>query len=332
MTEAAEFYQIYKLGVVPIPTNQPMIRAGPGRPRLQDRGRQVRRGRRGHRRAAREGPAGPGRHHQRREVRAARPALLKQARRPARGAERQAARAGGGDRRRRPAARARSRWPRTWPAAAPTSCSAATPSSWPTTSCARAASTRPRRRRSTRRRGPTRSSRSRSRSRPSTTRSSRLGGLYVLGTERHESRRIDNQLRGRSGRQGDPGESRFYLSLEDDLMRLFNAAMVEIVPDPRNIPDDVADRVEDRHQRDPRRAGPGRGAELRDPQERPQVRRRAEPAARGHLRRAPPGAGGRGPARADPPHPRRRRSTGYVRARPRRGSPRTGTWTSCGPR
>jgi preprotein translocase subunit SecA len=54
-----------------------------------------------------------------------------------------------------------------------------------------------------------------------------LGGLYVLGTERHESRRIDNQLRGRSGRQGDPGESRFYLSLQDDLMRLFNAAMVD---------------------------------------------------------------------------------------------------------
>ena len=48
-----------------------------------------------------------------------------------------------------------------------------------------------------------------------------LGGLYVLGTERHESRRIDNQLRGRSGRQGDPGESRFYLSLDDELMRLF---------------------------------------------------------------------------------------------------------------
>src|SRR5205807_2285347 len=52
------------------------------------------------------------------------------------------------------------------------------------------------------------------------------GGLYVLGTERHESRRIDNQLRGRSGRQGDPGESRFYLSLEDDLMRMFNSARV----------------------------------------------------------------------------------------------------------
>jgi len=54
-----------------------------------------------------------------------------------------------------------------------------------------------------------------------------LGGLYVLGTERHESRRIDNQLRGRSGRQGDPGESRFYLSLQDDLMRRFNSALVE---------------------------------------------------------------------------------------------------------
>ncbi len=56
-----------------------------------------------------------------------------------------------------------------------------------------------------------------------------LGGLYVLGTERHESRRIDNQLRGRSGRQGDPGESRFYLSLQDDLMRLFNAGLVDRV-------------------------------------------------------------------------------------------------------
>ncbi|MDP5227219.1 MULTISPECIES: preprotein translocase subunit SecA [Arthrobacter] len=54
-----------------------------------------------------------------------------------------------------------------------------------------------------------------------------LGGLYVLGTERHESRRIDNQLRGRSGRQGDPGESRFYLSLTDDLMRLFNSGAAE---------------------------------------------------------------------------------------------------------
>ncbi|MGI5283787.1 preprotein translocase subunit SecA [Nonomuraea polychroma] len=65
-----------------------------------------------------------------------------------------------------------------------------------------------------------------------------LGGLYVLGTERHESRRIDNQLRGRSGRQGDPGESRFYLSLGDDLMRLFNSAKVEIIMNRLQIPDD----------------------------------------------------------------------------------------------
>ena len=66
------------------------------------------------------------------------------------------------------------------------------------------------------------------------------GGLYVLGTERHESRRIDNQLRGRSGRQGDPGESRFYLSLQDDLMRLFNASAVESLMGRSGIPDDIA--------------------------------------------------------------------------------------------
>jgi preprotein translocase subunit SecA len=65
-----------------------------------------------------------------------------------------------------------------------------------------------------------------------------LGGLYVLGTERHDSRRIDNQLRGRSGRQGDPGESRFYLSLDDDLMRLFATGAVNWVMG-KTLPDDV---------------------------------------------------------------------------------------------
>ncbi|MGB9012255.1 MAG: preprotein translocase subunit SecA [Aeromicrobium sp.] len=65
------------------------------------------------------------------------------------------------------------------------------------------------------------------------------GGLAVIGTERHESRRIDNQLRGRSGRQGDPGVSRFYLSLEDDLMRLFKADWVDWVLQTMKIPDDV---------------------------------------------------------------------------------------------
>ena len=65
-----------------------------------------------------------------------------------------------------------------------------------------------------------------------------LGGLYVLGSERHESRRIDNQLRGRAGRQGDPGESRFFLSLEDDLMRLFATGAMNWVMG-RALPDDV---------------------------------------------------------------------------------------------
>ena len=65
------------------------------------------------------------------------------------------------------------------------------------------------------------------------------GGLYVIGTERHESRRIDNQLRGRSGRQGDPGESRFYLSLQDDLMRLFNASAVDRIMTTLKIPEDM---------------------------------------------------------------------------------------------
>jgi preprotein translocase subunit SecA len=64
------------------------------------------------------------------------------------------------------------------------------------------------------------------------------GGLCIIGTERHESRRIDNQLRGRSGRQGDPGESKFYLSLEDSLMRIFNGEMIQKIMDRLNVPDD----------------------------------------------------------------------------------------------
>jgi len=64
------------------------------------------------------------------------------------------------------------------------------------------------------------------------------GGLYIVGTERHESRRIDNQLRGRSGRQGDPGASKFYLSLEDNLMRIFNGEMIQRVMTTLNVPED----------------------------------------------------------------------------------------------
>ena len=64
------------------------------------------------------------------------------------------------------------------------------------------------------------------------------GGLYIIGTERHESRRIDNQLRGRSGRQGDPGESKFFLSLDDDLMRKFNGERIQKIMTTLNVPDD----------------------------------------------------------------------------------------------
>jgi len=91
------------------------------------------------------------------------------------------------------------------------------------------------------------------------------GGLYVLGTERHESRRIDNQLRGRSGRQGDPGESRFYLSLQDDLMRLFNSGAAEALMGRGNVPDDLAieSKVVSRAIRSAQSQVEGRNAEIR---------------------------------------------------------------------
>ena len=77
----------------------------------------------------------------------------------------------------------------------------------------------------------------RSRARPS--RSAQAGGLFIIGTERHDSRRIDNQLRGRAGRQGDPGETRFYISLEDDLMRLFGGDRVTNMMERLNIDEDT---------------------------------------------------------------------------------------------
>ncbi|WP_132047184.1 preprotein translocase subunit SecA [Curtobacterium sp. PhB136] len=91
------------------------------------------------------------------------------------------------------------------------------------------------------------------------------GGLYVLGTERHESRRIDNQLRGRSGRQGDPGESRFYLSLTDDLMRLFNSGAAESLMGRSNVPDDLAieNKLVGRAIRSAQSQVEGRNAEIR---------------------------------------------------------------------
>ena len=127
-----------------------------------------------------------------------------------------------------------------------------------------------------------------------------VGGLYVVGTERHESRRIDNQLRGRSGRQGDPGESRFYLSLEDDLMRLFKSDWVDWVLTTMKIPDDVP--IENK-----RVTGAIASAQAQVESQNFETRKNIlkyddvmSPPARGHLRRAAPGARGRRPARADP--------------------------------
>ena len=170
MTEASEFDKIYGLGVVPIPTNKPMTRTDQRRPRLPHRGGQVRRRRRGHRRAQRQGPADPGRHRLGREVRAPRPACSRSAasRTPSSTPSSTPTRPRSS---RWPATRARSPSPPTWPVAAPTSCSAARSTSSPTRSCASRASTRSRRPRSTTPPGRRWSSGSRPRSRPSTTRS-----------------------------------------------------------------------------------------------------------------------------------------------------------------
>lgn len=92
-----------------------------------------------------------------------------------------------------------------------------------------------------------------------------VGGLYVLGTERHESRRIDNQLRGRAGRQGDPGESRFYLSLTDDLMRLFNSNAAASIMNRTSVPDEMAieSKVVSRAIQSAQTQVEGRNAEIR---------------------------------------------------------------------
>jgi preprotein translocase subunit SecA len=210
----------------------------------------------------------------------------------------------------RPDASTPSRWRPTWPDEAWTSCSAATSRASPRA--------RPRPRAS---RPAPRSSTPRTRGagefrpsvRPKATRCAPLGGLYVLGSERHDSRRIDNQLRGRSGRQGDPGESRFYLSLQDDLLRLFATGAVSWVMD-RTMPDDLpieAKMVSKAIER-AQNTVEGKNAEIRKDT---QVRRSDERTAQGHLRTAPAGHRRRGhPRRHDrddrrAPHQRRRRPT-----------------------
>ncbi len=237
-TEAAELHQIYKLGVVSIPTNRPMLRTD--QPDLIYKTEEAK--------FAAVAADIAEKHRKGQPVLVGTTSvekseyLSKLLRAACRCRTRCSTRSTTSARPRsspRPGTPARSRWPPTWPVAVPTSCSAATPSSSPTWSCAAAGSTRWSGARSTRPRGTRSSPRCRSRSPPRPRRSRTAGGLYVLGTERHESRRIDNQLRGRSGRQGDQGESRFYLSLGDELMRRFNGQVVESIMNRFNLPDDV---------------------------------------------------------------------------------------------
>ena len=220
LTEATEFMKIYKVGVVEIPTNRPMVRKDQNDQIYKTKRGQVARGRARDPGAPRQGPAGARRHDLGRDLRAAERAPAQDGR-PAHGPQRQARvrRARGRDDRRGRAARLghdrdqhgrprrghQARRQRRAPHA-------------DRAQQARPQARRPRLRRALRRHPPEdRGARGGGPDRPSR----RPGGLYICGTERHESRRIDNQLRGRAGRQGDPGESRFFLSAEDDLVRLF---------------------------------------------------------------------------------------------------------------
>ena len=147
-----------------------------------------------------------------------------------------------------------------------------------------------------------------------------LGGLFVLGTERHESRRIDNQLRGRSGRQGDPGVTQFFVSTEDDLMRIFGGERISNVMDRLNVDDDTP--IENRmiSQEPGRRPEKGRRFPLRPAQKRRAIRRRHEPPPQGDLRHAPRNPAGRRHQQAHQDNDRRRSA---VAGRPSRSPPAT---------
>ncbi len=132
------------------------------------------------------------------------------------------------------------------------------------------------------------------------------GGLHIIGTERHESRRIDNQLRGRAGRQGDPGSSRFYVSFEDDLMRRFAPDWLPGMLSKLGMEEDVPIESELGEQGPRERPDQGRGPQLRHPQARRRVRRRDERAPRRDLHGTHQGAPGRRPARQHLRHGRGR--------------------------
>ena len=251
-TEASEFAQIYNLDVTVIPTNRDMVR--------DDRAdsstvRRRRSGRRWSRRSAtaRSGTAGAGGHGLDREERDAVEAPLPAAQGAAHRAQRQVPRARGVDRRpgrpqggrdhRHQHGRPRHRHrPRRQPEGLARS--EADPETEPEAyqeALARYTETCARERQEV----------------------LQAGGLHILGTERHESRRIDNQLRGRAGRQGDPGSSRFYLSLEDDLMRIFGSDRIQGLMEQAGHGRGRADRAPHGLRRHRARPEAGRGAELR---------------------------------------------------------------------
>ena len=147
---------------------------------------------------------------------------------------------------------------------------------------------------------------------------SRLGGLHIVGTERHESRRIDNQLRGRAGRQGDPGSARFYLSLQDDLMRIFGGARMQKLMLRLGMEEDVP--IESRLITK-RIAAAQKAVEAQNfavAKARARIRRRDEQAAPGRVLHAPAAAGGREPEGA--------------RHRDHRGHARPTLWTAAVPK
>ena len=234
-TEAAEFAHTYDLAVVPIPTHRTMVRGRPRRPHLQDRGGQVQRRRRRHRRALRVGPAGAGGHGVGREVGAPVP--------PARASGASSTPILNAKQHEREAVIVAQ-------AGRLHSVTVATNMAGRGVDIILGGNAEGLASLDTLAEGlllDTDEGKARfdelfkqykDECAAEGDKVRDLGGLYVLGTERHESRRIDNQLRGRSGRQGDPGESRFYLSLEDELMRLFATGAMSWVMG-KALPDDV---------------------------------------------------------------------------------------------